>query len=78
MTESKFGVIRKPATMKKKIEKKRRQDAVLRWIRSIPKIMVPEKRAGAEKESWKNDYECCKDEIRYITENEPEQTYPLE
>ncbi|MCI72679.1 hypothetical protein A2U01_0093942, partial [Trifolium medium] len=60
--------------MRIKREKKRRQDAVLRWIRSRPRIIVPEKRT--EKESWKNNCECCKDKIRYITEDEPELTYP--
>ncbi|MCI41806.1 hypothetical protein A2U01_0063040, partial [Trifolium medium] len=78
MTESKFGMIRKPATMKTKKKKKRQQDAVLSWIRSEPKIMVPEKREEPEKDSWKNDYQCCQEEIGYITEDEPEQTYPLE
>ncbi|MCI58631.1 hypothetical protein A2U01_0079886 [Trifolium medium] len=73
---SKFGVIRKPATGKIQRRKKRQQEAVLKWIRSEPRIMVPEKQGGSEKESWKNDYENCQEEIGYITEDVPEQTYP--
>ncbi|MCI63823.1 hypothetical protein A2U01_0085080, partial [Trifolium medium] len=52
------------------------QDAVLKWIRSEPRIMVPERKP--EGESWKDDYQYCQDEIRYITEDEPERTYPRE
>ncbi|MCI71699.1 hypothetical protein A2U01_0092962, partial [Trifolium medium] len=58
--------------------KKQQQEAVLRWIRNEPRIMVPKKRAGSGEESWKNDYEYCQEEIRYIIEDEPEQPYPLE
>ncbi|MCI79519.1 hypothetical protein A2U01_0100790, partial [Trifolium medium] len=63
MTKSKFGVRRKPATMKMQRKKKLQQDAVLKWIRSEPIIMVPERRAGPEKDSWKNNYQCCQEEI---------------
>ncbi|MCI60255.1 hypothetical protein A2U01_0081510, partial [Trifolium medium] len=49
--------------MRMKRKKKLQQDAILKWIRSEPKIMVPEKRAGLGNESWKNDYECCQEEI---------------
>ncbi|MCI77285.1 hypothetical protein A2U01_0098555, partial [Trifolium medium] len=64
---SKFGVIRKPSTIKLKREKKCWQDAVLKWIRSRPRIMVPEK--GTD--TWKNNCECCKKEVGYITEDGP-------
>ncbi|MCI85588.1 hypothetical protein A2U01_0106867, partial [Trifolium medium] len=55
-------------------------DAVLKWIRSKPIIMVPDGRSGPEKDSWKNDYsnQCCQRECGYITEDETEQTYPPE
>ncbi|MCI65355.1 hypothetical protein A2U01_0086613, partial [Trifolium medium] len=72
------GVIRKPATMKTKRKKKLQQDAILKWIRSEPIIMVPEKRAGSGEDPWKNNYQCCQEEIGYITEDEPKRTYPLE
>ncbi|MCI58569.1 hypothetical protein A2U01_0079824, partial [Trifolium medium] len=61
-------VIRKPTTMKMKRKKKRQQDAVLKWIHSEPRIMVPEKRPEGD--------QCCQDEIRYIIEDEPVQPYP--
>ncbi|MCI90252.1 hypothetical protein A2U01_0111544, partial [Trifolium medium] len=55
--------------MKTKRKRRLQHDAVLRWIRSESKIMVPEKRAASGEESWKNDYECCQEEIGYITED---------
>ncbi|MCI57327.1 hypothetical protein A2U01_0078578 [Trifolium medium] len=71
---SKFGVKRKPETKKIQRRKKRQQEAVLRWIHSKPRIMVPEKQVRTEKEPWVNVY--CQKEIRCITEDVPEQTYP--
>ncbi|MCI87588.1 hypothetical protein A2U01_0108872 [Trifolium medium] len=62
--------------MKTKRKKRLQHDAVLRWIRNKPRIMIPEKRAGSGEESWRNDYEYCQEEIRCITEDVPEQTYP--
>ncbi|MCI56273.1 hypothetical protein A2U01_0077524, partial [Trifolium medium] len=47
--------------MKMKRKKKRQQDAVLKWIRSEPRILVPERRPAGD--SWKNDYQCCQDKI---------------
>ncbi|MCI52843.1 hypothetical protein A2U01_0074089, partial [Trifolium medium] len=79
MTNSKFGVIKKTSTMKMKRKKRLQQDAVLKWIRNEPIIMVPDGRSGPGEDSWKNNYEhqCCQKESGYITEDEPEQTYPL-
>ncbi|MCI50759.1 hypothetical protein A2U01_0072003 [Trifolium medium] len=79
MTKSKFGV-RKPATMKMKRKKRLQRDAILKWIRSEPIIMVPDRRSGPEEDSWKYDYEhqCYQKESGYITEGEPEQTHPPE
>ncbi|MCI91596.1 hypothetical protein A2U01_0112890, partial [Trifolium medium] len=61
---------------KVKRRKRLQHDAVLKWIRSNPRIMVPEKQTGSGEESWKNDCQCCQEEIGYITEDAPEQTYP--
>ncbi|MCI79100.1 hypothetical protein A2U01_0100371, partial [Trifolium medium] len=33
-------------------------------------------RERTEKESWKNNCECCKKEVGNITEDGPELTYP--
>ncbi|MCI84546.1 hypothetical protein A2U01_0105824, partial [Trifolium medium] len=66
------------ATRKIQRRKKRQQEAVLRWIRNEPRIMIPEKRVGSGEESWKNDYAYYQEEIEYITEDVPEQTYPQE
>ncbi|MCI96867.1 hypothetical protein A2U01_0118167, partial [Trifolium medium] len=55
-------------------------DVVLKCIRSRPIIMVPDRGLGPEEDSWKSDYDnpCCQRECGYITEGEPEQTYPPE
>ncbi|MCH97032.1 hypothetical protein A2U01_0018025, partial [Trifolium medium] len=42
--------------MKMRRKKRLQQDAVLKWIRSEPIIMVPDRRSGPENDSWKNDY----------------------
>ncbi|MCI58359.1 hypothetical protein A2U01_0079614, partial [Trifolium medium] len=80
MTKSKFGVIKRPATMKMKRKKRLQQNAVLKWIRNEPIIMVPDRRPGPGEDSWKNNYEHqgCQKESGYITEDEPERTYPPE
>ncbi|MCI87339.1 hypothetical protein A2U01_0108622 [Trifolium medium] len=42
--------------------------------------MVPDRGSGPEEDSWKSDYgnPYCQKECGYITEDEPEQTYPPE
>ncbi|MCI35837.1 hypothetical protein A2U01_0057058 [Trifolium medium] len=76
MTKLKFRVIRKPATMKVKRRRRLQLDAVLKWICSEPIIMVPDKKSGPEEDDYGN--QCCQIECGYITEDEPEQTCPLE
>ncbi|MCI45286.1 hypothetical protein A2U01_0066525 [Trifolium medium] len=80
MTKSKFEVIRKPATIKMKRKKRLQLDAILKWIRSRPIIMVLDRGSGPEKDSWKSDYgnPCCQRECGNITDDEPKRTYPLE
>ncbi|MCI60330.1 hypothetical protein A2U01_0081586 [Trifolium medium] len=66
--------------MKMKRKKILQRDAVLKWIHSEPIIMVPDRGLEPEEDSWKNNYgnQCCQKENGYITEDEPEQTYPPE
>ncbi|MCI53337.1 hypothetical protein A2U01_0074583, partial [Trifolium medium] len=77
---SKFGVIRKPTTIKMKRKRRLQLDATLKWIHSRPIIMIPDRGSGPEEDSWKNDYgnPCCQRECGYITEDEPERTYSKE
>ncbi|MCI09497.1 hypothetical protein A2U01_0030583, partial [Trifolium medium] len=79
ITKSKFGVIRKPSTMKMKRNRRLQLDAILKWIRSRP-IIIPDRGSRPEEDSWKNDYgnPCGQRECGYITKDEPEQTYPPE
>ncbi|MCI57084.1 hypothetical protein A2U01_0078335, partial [Trifolium medium] len=78
--KSKFGVIKKPATMKIKRKKIHHLDAVLKWIHNRPIIMVPDRGSGPEEDSGKSNYGnlYCQGERGYITEDEPKQTYPPE
>ncbi|MCI74426.1 hypothetical protein A2U01_0095690 [Trifolium medium] len=63
-----------------KRKKKLQRDAVLEWIHNRPIIMVPNRGSGPEKDSRKSNYgnPCYQREYGYITEDEPERTYPLE
>ncbi|MCI83017.1 hypothetical protein A2U01_0104292, partial [Trifolium medium] len=63
-----------------KRKKKLQLEAVLEWIRDKPIIMVPDRGSGPEKDSRKSNYgnPRCQREYGYITEDEPERTYPPE
>ncbi|MCI49951.1 hypothetical protein A2U01_0071195, partial [Trifolium medium] len=77
-TKSKFGVKQNPAIMKMKRKRRHQLDAVLEWIHGEPLLTVPDKGSEPYKHWKKNDGDDrdCQKECGYITEDEPERTYP--